>query len=322
VIYAAFKAQFPKYFVVLKMQTKSYNAKILLFGEYTILNGSHALAMPITRFSGKWVFSKDKQAKDLKSNLVAFADYLDELAVKGGLLSDLNLQNFKTQLLEGLYFNSNIPHGYGAGSSGALCAAVFDRFSTLKILNPTNEDLLDLRLKLAQLESFFHGKSSGIDPLISLINQPVLIKPDQNNIVQLPTQTDTKGVVFLLDTGIQRKTEPFVHLFKEKCKDEEFVDFCKQIVLHNEKAIDCFLNAEWEELFETIHQISLLQLEHFNEMIPNDFVSIWKKGLESKLYKLKLCGAGGGGFILGFTNDFEQAALAISEEKLIPIFRF
>lgn len=304
------------------MSTKNYNAKILLFGEYTIINGSHGLAMPITQFSGKWFVGKDRQVNYLNLDLTTFADYLEGLAEKGDLLSNLNLSKFKTQIQEGLYFESNIPHGYGAGSSGALCAAVFDRFSNIEVSQSTNDNIADIRIKLAQMESFFHGSSSGIDPLISLINKPVLIKPHHNNIVQLPKPEDSKGAVFLLDTGIERKTEPLVQIYFEKRKDAKFVEFCEQLALLNKKAIDCFLEAQWKGLLEVVHKISLLQVEQFSEMVPEDFVSIWNKGLDQDLYKLKLCGAGGGGFILGFTNDFEQTVNALSDQKLIPIFRF
>ncbi len=305
------------------MTTKSYKAKILLFGEYTIINGSHALAIPIDQFKGKWAFSKDHQSLGLQEELNAFADYLDELDKKGIALSDLDLKKFKQQLREGLYFKSNIPQGYGAGSSGALCAAVYERFSTKEIEAPENINLSNLRHKLAQLESFFHGSSSGIDPLISFINRPVLIHPDKNSIAQLPSPSGSKGAIFLLDTGIERKTEPFVKLFLEKSKDDRFAKICKeQLALYNEKAIQYFLTAQWKDFFAIAHQISLLQFEYFKEMIPTDFLAIWEQGLDGDLFKLKLCGAGGGGFILGFTKDYNQTSRAYPNEKLIPIFRF
>ena len=38
-------------------------------------------------------------------------------------------------------------------------------------------------------------------------------------------------------------------------------------------------------------------------MIPDDINKIWEKGLNEYQYSLKLCGAGGGGFFLGFANN-------------------
>jgi mevalonate kinase len=305
------------------MSTKSYPSKILLFGEYTIIKGAYALAIPVFQFSGKWDFVRKNQANIFRADLDKFADYLDELNKKGNELNDLDINKFKKQIQKGLYFNSNIPHGYGAGSSGALCAAVYERFSNKKNIATNAIGISELRNNLARLESFFHGSSSGIDPLVSFINQSVLIKHGQNKLVQLPSSNNSKGVVFLLDTGIERKTEPFVKLFLDKCKEDTFVKVCeKQLSVYNEKAIEYFLNAQWKELFKMVHQISLFQLEYFNEMIPKEFVSDWKLGLKKDLFKLKLCGAGGGGFILGFTANFEETAQALSNKNLMPIFKF
>ena len=54
-------------------------------------------------------------------------------------------------------------------------------------------------------------------------------------------------------------------------------------------------------------------------MIPTDFRAIWLDGLANNLFKLKLCGAGGGGFLLGMTFDFKKTQETISTYNLIPI---
>ena len=38
----------------------------------------------------------------------------------------------------------------------------------------------------------------------------------------------------------------------------------------------------------------------FSQMIPKNFKRIWKEGFNTNKYYLKLCGAGGGGYLLGF----------------------
>ena len=42
-------------------------------------------------------------------------------------------------------------------------------------------------------------------------------------------------------------------------------------------------------------------------MIPLSFQTLWQQGLDTALFSLKLCGAGGGGFILGCTQAAIQA---------------
>jgi mevalonate kinase len=42
-------------------------------------------------------------------------------------------------------------------------------------------------------------------------------------------------------------------------------------------------------------------------MIPEQFHAIWQNGIDTNDY---LCGSGGGGYILGFTEDLERAKLS------------
>ena len=82
-----------------------------------------------------------------------------------------------------MYFDSSIPQGYGVGSSGALVAAIYDKYATDKITvleNLTREKLLKLKIIFSKMESFFHGKSSGLDPLNSYLSLPILINSKDN----------------------------------------------------------------------------------------------------------------------------------------------
>ena len=57
-------------------------------------------------------------------------------------------------------------------------------------------------------------------------------------------------------------------------------------------------------------------------MIPQHFHELWKKGLETNDYYLKLCGSGGGGYILGFTQNFDVAKQSLSDYKLEVVYNF
>ena len=72
------------------------------------------------------------------------------------------------------------------------------------------------------MESFFHGKSSGLDPLNSYLSLPILINSkDHIEPAGIPSQLrDGKGVIFLLDSGKTGETAPMVQLFMEKMKEE------------------------------------------------------------------------------------------------------
>jgi mevalonate kinase len=69
-------------------------------------------------------------------------------------------------------------------------------------------------------------------------------------------------------------------------------------------------------------KISELQYIHLKKMIPIEFHVLWEEGLKSKDYYLKLCGSGGGGYILGFTQDLEKAKKSLKDYKLEVVYQF
>ena len=66
---------------------------------------------------------------------------------------------------------------------------------------------------------FYHGTSSGLDPLICYLNLPILIKSKTDlGTVGIPDSNNGKGAVFLLNTGEVGNTQPLVQHFLERCK--------------------------------------------------------------------------------------------------------
>ena len=49
---------------------------------------------------------------------------------------------------------------------------------------------------------------------------------------------------------------------------------------------------------------------------------VWKKGIETNTYYLKLCGSGGGGYMLGFTQDIDKARTALKGHTLEVVYNF
>ena len=112
------------------MKGPLFYSKILLFGEYGIIEDSKGLSIPYNFFNGALKIAEKPTLESKKSNniLADFCSYLkqfDEL--------DLDLISFEEHIKKGLYFDSSIPKGYGVGSSGALVAAVYDKYSNNKI---------------------------------------------------------------------------------------------------------------------------------------------------------------------------------------------
>jgi mevalonate kinase len=301
-----------------------FYSKVLLFGEYSIIRGHKSLAIPFELFSGKLKLSAQNDEKNSNAELKGLLKYLKK--IEFDKTCPMDLKSFEFDINHGLYFDSTIPHGHGVGSSGAVCASIYDRYVTRKesrFNNFNNEQLAELKNNLSLMESHFHGSSSGVDPLISYINTPLIIEKKVLEKTQIPIQGEGKSVIFLLDTKRSRRTEPLVNLFLEKCKNEQFQELLDtKLAGHLEDSIRSFINVNLDKLFESFKGISEFQFEHFLPMIPKLYQELWEAGLENPLYKLKLCGSGGGGFILGLTRDFEEFCTLYPNEQVRVVFRF
>lgn len=295
---------------------RNYPSKLLLFGEYTVTRGGSALVMPLQEKSGRWAWGIGVSDS---ASLVQWAQHLSDLQADGQLQCRLNLERFQADLDKGLHFASDIPIGYGMGSSGALCAALYDRYGLDKIDIEDTIGYPELKAALAQLEGFFHGASSGIDPLVSYLNRPLLLHADGSiEVVKLPKAPPVP--LFLLDTGRSRVTRPLVEWYAEQCKMPEFETLVQEeLVPAVRGAIDAFLQGEWENLSTKFETISRWQLSNLPPMIPAECRAIWQQGLDAGDYLLKLCGAGGGGYLLGWASSNKGTQKLSMKKALLPI---
>lgn len=309
------------------MKGPLFYSKILLFGEYGIIKDSKGLSIPYNFYNGALKVDENRSETAIQSN-VSLKNFVSYLADIDDNLVRFDIETLKKDVDGGMYFDSSIPQGYGVGSSGALVAAIYDKYAFDKITvleNLTREKLLKLKTVFSAMESFFHGKSSGLDPLNSYLSIPILIKSKDNiEATGIPSQNNEgKNAVFLLDSGIIGETAPMVSLFMENMKQEGFRSMLKnQFIKHTDACVDDFLSGNIKSLFTNTKQLSKVVLNHFKPMIPQQFHELWKKGIETNEYYLKLCGSGGGGYILGFTEDIDRAKQSLKDYKLEVVYNF
>jgi mevalonate kinase len=309
------------------MKGPLFFAKILLFGEYGIIKDSKGLSIPYNFYRGalKWADQETEATLSSHQNLRDYIDYLKTLPTD---LIALDWERLSADMDQKLYFDSSIPQGYGVGSSGALVAAVYDRYALDKIdasdaLTP--EKLSRLKTIFAAMESYFHGQSSGLDPLNSYLSLPLLIhSKDKIETTGLPGQNPQgRGAVFLLDSGSSGATGPMVSLFMENMKEEGFRKMMRdEFAQMTDRCVENFLKGNIKSLFGNVKSLSALVLKYFKPMIPEEFHELWKKGLETNAYYLKLCGSGGGGYMLGFTQDLETARAVLQGHQLEVVYYF
>ena len=303
------------------IQKKYYSSKLLLFGEHTVTLGGQALAIPYPNYHSFWSNCTSKADETaLKKALAEFVDLLEVYRKDGKINFEVQIGALRNKIKNNYFFDTNIPIGYGLGSSGTVCAAIYDSYVSEshkkdKSIGATQKDL-------AQLENIFHGNSSGIDPLVCYLNKGIYLGKNGIKLLQtVPSLSSENFHSFLIDTKIKRNTASLVNYFRRRSSEEDFYKNCTRVLLElSREIIQLYIDEKHLELLVLLHEVSELQLNYMKKMIPMTFHQIWEEGLTSNLYSLKLCGAGGGGFILGFTANWEKTKAQLkgySIEKIV-----
>lgn len=300
------------------IENRKYFGKLLLFGEYSMIYGSEALLMPFYSASGEWSSIMNRPSEyGIESNkkLFEFYKYLHA----NDAFRILDLRRFEMELNAGLYFYSNIPSGYGIGSSGALVAAIYERFRLIEI-----NDITRLQSLFAKMESYFHGSSSGIDPMQSYYGKPFVLSQKQtengkqSSLRLLDDDFISENVhIFLIDTKIKSKTAPLVEHFKEMRKNDNYLEhFNNEYVPVVNDCINLMIQKNDRGFFEKIGVLSDLQIDMLGHCIPDSMKELFKAKMSDNHFQVKICGSGGGGYILGFSDDREKTEDYFKENKL------
>ena len=268
---------------------KTYPSKILLFGEYTVLLEGQALAVPHLAYHGFW---SDRVKNQSREKLSLFLQHLKK--INHDLHAGLDLESFQSLMDNGFYFQSNIPQGMGLGSSAALAASIYDRFT-----NPSALTLAQKKADLGLIESFFHGISSGFDALVSL-EQCTLMIDQSNQIHRIKHRAFTANHIYILSTKLPRQTQNLVSWFQTSCSDLKFSRQMQSLTQLNNQAIQRYLKND--PLSDVLNEISRLQYKALRHLIPDALSRPWENTLSDENIAIKLLGAGGGGCYLLFTK--------------------
>jgi mevalonate kinase len=113
--------------------------------------------------------------------------------------------------------------------------------------------------------------------------------------------------IFLIDTKITSPTAPLVNIFKERRKDKIYLEKFnnKYIPLVND-CISSLIEKKDDDFFNNVSQLSKMQTEMLGHTIPDNVKEFFFFDINKDGFQIKLCGAGGGGFLLGFTNNIDK----------------
>lgn len=270
------------------VEERRFPSKLLIAGEFTVLTGGDALAIPFDFYSGIWAKSDYPDP-----SLFPFGTHLKNAAF-------IDADRLIHDLEKGWQFKSNIPVGYGLGSSGALTAAIYHHYS-----HSAEQDPVKIQRQLAVMEDHFHGKSSGFDPLISYKNQSFAVIDNELTAVT-PTPdpvTPAHWALYLLDSGTLRGGINSIQWFYKELEKPTFREKLTSLTAYNHQLIVAWIARRFQDVTELFHAISILQFEYFQPLIPPSILPVWARGLDTHQYYIKLCGKGGGGYYLAWMNE-------------------
>lgn len=293
-------------------ENKRYPAKVLLFGEHVVLRGAQALAIPLDSRGCYWAEGGTTEQQGGLGKLTTFlAQHHQE---------EFNIADLQADLTAGAYLASDVPVGYGLGSSAGVCVAVFDRYATAA--GQRQLERLGPQAYLAQLEHCFHGASSGIDPLIIYQQAPIHVNSEgETAIVDLPPLPEGWRM-FLFDTGQARSTAPLVKYVMGRYDNEPVFQAAvdEQWLKPTNTAINALVNADFEQLWAAWRTISQFQSIAVPPLHVAHLHPLWAQGLTTEQFLLKFCGAGGGGYCLGITKNWDNCqALLKAQGRIVVI---
>ena len=152
---------------------------------------------------------------------------------------------------------------------------------------------------LASMENYFHATSSGLDPLVCYLNKTIHVHSQGINIIESNFELQ-KLKIKLVDCGASRFTQQMVATFNENRSDAAFESAVQEYKQISNNCIASWLKADEDNLIFHLRKLSELQLRNFEFAIPEHMRERWLAGLTSGRELIKLCGAGGGGFLIAF----------------------
>ena len=124
----------------------------------------------------------------------------------------------------------------------------------------------------------------------------------------------------MFDTKIKAGTASLVDIFMKKIQDVEYRSKVQEtLVPDNDQCIASFIKNDLTAIREGMKKISMFQLKYMNEAIPFSILDLWQEGLKTEDFFVKLCGSGGGGYLLiwsEMTQEILESKLNCSLSKL------
>lgn len=288
-----------------------YWSKVILFGEYSMIFDSTALVLPLKLFSAKWNADRGRSREFMSFSRKELSRFCGFLRGEERFSNVIDLDVLEEDLQKGWYLDSDLPVGYGLGSSGTVVAAVYDRYAKTPV-----RDLMRLKDLFSQMESFFHGSSSGIDPLQCYLGRPFRITAEGAELLA-DGFLKNRLQICLIDTEMKSDTKPLVEYFKRQREKEEYLrDFQRDYLPYVKGCMDAVIQGDTDCFFKRFQKLTSAQRVFFGPMIPDPVAELFERTYDFH-FGVKILGSGGGGYILGFTDDRQKASTVLRDKKVL-----
>lgn len=288
-----------------------YWSKVILFGEYSMIFDSTALVLPLKLFSAKWNADRGRSREFMSFSRKELSRFCGFLRGEERFSNVIDLDVLEEDLQKGWYLDSDVPVGYGLGSSGTVVAAVYDRYAKTPV-----RDLMRLKDLFSQMESFFHGSSSGIDPLQCYLGRPFRITAEGAELLA-DGFLKNRLQICLIDTEMKSDTKPLVEYFKRQREKEEYLrDFQRDYLPYVKGCMDAVIQGDTDCFFKRLQKLTSAQRVFFSPMIPDPVAELFEHTYDFR-FGVKILGSGGGGYILGFTDDRQKASTVLRDKKVL-----
>ncbi|WP_456422183.1 mevalonate kinase [Thermococcus sp.] len=303
-------------------------AKIILFGEHSVVYGKPAIAAAINLRTYVRAEFNDKgairiEAKDIRVPGLTVSFSEDEIYFESDYGKAAEVLSYVRQAIElvreeadkngkgiTVSITSQIPVGAGLGSSAAVAVATIGAVSKLLGLELTNEEIGKLG---HQVELLVQGASSGIDPTVSAIGG--FIHYEGGKFERLPFMELPIVVGY---TGSSGSTKELVAMVRKTY--EEMPEIIEPVLVSMGKIVEKAREIILSELDEGFRFERLGRLMNINHGLL-DALGVSTKKLSELVYAArtagalgaKITGAGGGGCMYALAPEKQsEVATAIT----------